>query len=191
MIAKLILLNKNKRGFTLIELLVVVSIIGLLSSIVLASLNSARTKAKEAKAKMEMKQFIDMAVVAQGESGKALRWITLSEWSAVQCEPSHRLGNYGLSADLRNIPTSDPCYTVWQWDLSSIQAATNGVYAGSGLDQMLRDPWGSPYALDENEDEPIGAELCRIDNIESVGPDGVFGTSDDIKYDIPPRSICP
>ena len=43
-------IRRGKRAFTLIELLVVISIIGLLSSIVLASLNSSREKARIAAA---------------------------------------------------------------------------------------------------------------------------------------------
>ncbi|MEK7082101.1 MAG: prepilin-type N-terminal cleavage/methylation domain-containing protein [Patescibacteria group bacterium] len=49
--------RKGSSGFTLIELLVVISIISLLSSIVLTSVNSARAKARDARRIADFKQI--------------------------------------------------------------------------------------------------------------------------------------
>jgi len=47
----------NKKGFTLIELLVVIAIIGLLSTIAVVALNSARAKSRDAKRVADVKQM--------------------------------------------------------------------------------------------------------------------------------------
>jgi len=50
-------LRNATRGFTLIELLVVIAIIGLLASIVLVSLSSARRKARDSRRVGDLRQI--------------------------------------------------------------------------------------------------------------------------------------
>ena len=50
-------MKKVSKGFTLIEILVVIAIIGILSAIILVSLNSARTNAKDARIVSDLTQM--------------------------------------------------------------------------------------------------------------------------------------
>jgi len=62
-------LPAGRQGFTLIELLVVIAIIGLLATIVLVSLNSARDKATAVKANAELRQIATAAEMDYNDNG--------------------------------------------------------------------------------------------------------------------------
>ena len=50
-------MNKTAQAFTLIEMLVVISIIGILATLVAANLNSARSRARDAERKSDLKNI--------------------------------------------------------------------------------------------------------------------------------------
>ena len=61
--------SNSKKGFTLIELLVVIAIIGVLSTIILASVSSARQKARNVAMLQEVKQFINALEIYRTSTG--------------------------------------------------------------------------------------------------------------------------
>lgn len=121
-------------GFTLIELLVVISIVGLLASIILINLNSARDRANRAKARDEIIQIVRAADLARTLTEKPLKNVTGSGCS-------YCAGEAATISSLQKI------------------SAASGV---PSVESIRNDPWGGKYQLDENETEG-GTADCRRD----------------------------
>ncbi len=134
--------NKIKSGFTLIELLVVIAIIGLLSSVVLASLNSARVKARDT-LRMESLRELQKAVEVyyndtghypnDGASGTyADCWRPNANWIP-------DAGNYNWSSGYISTQPQDPIDNCcWPWgNCGSAGEAATYEYWSNGTKYLI------------------------------------------------------
>jgi general secretion pathway protein G len=89
-----------KRGFTLIELLVVIAIIGILASIVLASLNSARQKGRDARRIADIKEIqlaLELSYDATGSYPATISTSTLVTPGYISVIPADPANNAAYS----------------------------------------------------------------------------------------------
>ena len=83
-------LFKSQFGFTLIELLVVIAIIGVLSSIVLSSLNTARNKGNDAAAKSNLDNARAQAELFYDANGN--KYVVTTGGTTDVCSPTGSVG---------------------------------------------------------------------------------------------------
>lgn len=118
-------LSQCNRGFTLIELLVVIAIISILSSVVLASLNGARARARDAKRMTELHQ-IQLAlehyhlehqtyrVAGAGWSGGGQGWVGYEDGVNYTKAVTRELYDRGyLPEPIMDDPLSKPSYMIY------------------------------------------------------------------------------
>ncbi len=149
-------LMKSNKGFTLIELLVVIAIIGLVASIILVSLNSAREKARIASTQAELSQFYLAIELLYDDTGQHPRHLS----------PSPCVQNPELYLDTcrAGLECTDGGFPDW-----------NGPY----IPKVPEDPWGNRYIFDPDYRCNSGVLGCEgIPNgtmtrtIHSGGPNG-------------------
>ena len=141
----------KQKSFTLIELLVVIAVIGLISSIVLVSMKSAREKAKIAKAQ-EMVRELHQIILINYQESNGTSPIPLNTDIGTGCT------YWGSGTVVGFVDNPGNYYANWM---------------GPWLSEVPKDPWGNCYALDGPIEEgcpgdPYGSKIC------SAGANGSF-----------------
>jgi prepilin-type N-terminal cleavage/methylation domain-containing protein len=151
----------SKKGFTLIELLVVMSVIGLLSSVVLAALGSAKARGRDSSIRtnlISMRNQMEVDTTRSGEYGANTNYANAAGTNA-SCGFGnfHSAGMQRLKTNLASYLTSGSNFVCSVNVVSDTQPATRWAVAA-----IL--PSGSGLACVD-----FGGELKVYSGVSSVG----------------------
>jgi len=161
---------RKQKGFTLIELLVVISIIGVLSTIAMTSLNGARAKARDARRKIELNQIYlafeqyyfeygTFIILGTGSSGEGKGWFNYEDVS------DHYLKSIATGLEeagyFTNAPRDPSLTSDSQFPQYMVYTCNEGIYIFAHLEN------------------PSASDLATYEGIKNAGCDilALYGVS--------------
>jgi len=116
---------KIKSGFTLIELLIVIAIIGILSSVILASLNTARAKGGDSAIKEDLDNIRDQAEIVYDGANPNSYAAVCADTKVMQGVSAAASQAYGGQAYFAAGQASDATHTVCHADPAGVAWAAS------------------------------------------------------------------
>lgn len=138
-------------GFTIVELLIVIVVIAILSAIIIVAYNGAQTRARDSKIQSDISQLQKAILAARIQESKPLYNITNNGYTANYCNSSPA----GTDLADRSIGGVNTCWNHYENFLNTVSNASNMNIRG------IKDPWGRPYRIDENENENNDGRCTR------------------------------
>ena len=125
-------INVRNRGFTLIELLVVIAIIGILSTVVLASLNTARQKGRDGRRLEDLKSIANAIAIQQTGVKPLLLDICKDNLPSFvyTCFPDAIGGGFSNFKD----PDGSPAAQAAKCSNTSIATCNYALYSGTNIE---------------------------------------------------------
>lgn len=171
---------KTQMGFTLIELLVVISIIGLLSSVVLASLNNARAKARDATRLSEVIQIRNAVNLYYADNGgfppvSGFYCLGVGDGSTCWSGYVHNAGGSGINGNTALITALTPYMKIFPSDPNPTRSLGDKYIYSTSVESWHctnpNPPMIGPFIVWEPEDtNPTSDSLCGSGSWSCCGP---------------------